>query len=83
MTLSLTEGRMTISIDFGSEEEKKITAEDVLLGAYDIISRVFSQKALIRAYHNTGPDTMTILKNTSSGKDDTASGTQADGVREE
>lgn len=42
MTLSLTEGRMTISIDFGSEEEKKITAEDVLLGAYDIISRVFS-----------------------------------------
>ncbi|MGM9775684.1 MAG: hypothetical protein ACI3ZG_02760 [Candidatus Coprenecus sp.] len=42
MTLSLTEGRMTISIDFCSEEEKKITAEDVLLGAYDIISRVFS-----------------------------------------
>ena len=33
---------MAISIDFGSEEEKKITAEDLLLGAYDIISRVFS-----------------------------------------
>ena len=30
---------MAISIDFGSEEEKKITAEDLLLGAYDIICK--------------------------------------------
>ena len=76
MILALTEGRMTISIDFGSEDENKITAEDVLLGAYDIISRIFSQKALIRAYQNTDPETMTILKNPNSGKDDTDSGTQ-------
>ena len=60
MTLSLTEGRMTISIDFGSTEEKQITAEDVLLGAYDIIARAFSQEQVIRAYYNTDPDTMDL-----------------------
>ena len=62
MTLSLTEGRMTISIDFGSSDEQKITTEEVLIGAYDIISRVFSQEQVIRAYYNTNPDTMTIIK---------------------
>lgn len=60
MTLSLTEGRMTISIDFGSSEEKQITAEEVLLGAYDIIARAFSQDQVIRAYYNTDPDTMDL-----------------------
>ena len=60
MTLSLTEGRMTISIDFGSEDEKQITAEEVLLGAYDIIARAFSQEQVIRAYYNTDPDTMDL-----------------------
>ena len=60
MTLSLTEGRMTISIDFGSSDEKQITAEDVLLGAYDIIALAFSQEQVIRAYYNTDPDTMDL-----------------------
>ena len=60
MTLSITEERMTISIDFGSSDEQKITAEEVLLGAYDIISRVFSQEQVIRAYYNTDPDTMDL-----------------------
>ena len=77
MTLSLKEGRMTISIDFGSSNEQKITAEDVLLGAYDIISRVFSQEQVIRAYYNTNPDTMTILKHPNLETDEHASGTQA------
>ena len=44
MALSLTEGRMTISRHFGSSEEKQITAEEVLLGAYDIIARALSQE---------------------------------------
>ena len=62
MELSLTEERMTISIDFGSSNERKITAEDVLLGAYDIIARVFSQEQVNRAYYNTNPETKTNLK---------------------
>ena len=69
MTLSLTEGRMTISIDFGSSEEKQITAEEVLLGAYDIIARAFSQDQVIRAYYNTDPDTMDLRTRPESPED--------------
>ena len=77
MTLSLTEGRMTISIDFGSSDEQKITEEEVLLGAYDIISRVFSQEQVIRAYYNTNPDTMSTLRYPNPQEDENASGKQA------
>ena len=69
MTLSLTEGRMTISIDFGSTEEKQITAEEVLLGAYDIIARAFSQDQVIRAYYKTDPDTMDLRTRPESPED--------------
>ena len=69
MELSLTEERMTISIDFGSSNEQKITAEDVLLGAYDIISRVFSQEQVIRAYRNTDPSTMDLRTSPESPED--------------
>ena len=69
MTLSLTEGRITISIDFGSSEEKQITAEEVLLGAYDIIARAFSQEQVIRAYYNTDPDTMDLRTRPESPED--------------
>ena len=30
--------------------------EEVLIGAYELISKVFSQEAVIRAYHKTDPD---------------------------
>ena len=74
MTLSITEERMTISIDFGSSNEQKITAEDVLLGAYDIISRAFSQEQVIRAYYNTNPDTMSTRRHPNPKMDENASG---------
>ena len=74
MELSLKEGRMTISIDFGSSDDNQITAEDVLLGAYDIISRVFSQEQVIRAYYNTNPDTMSTRRHPNPKIDEHASG---------
>lgn len=63
MTLSLKEGQMTISIEFVATDDKPITVEDVLIGAYDIISREFSQDQVIRAYYRTDPDTMSIRDN--------------------
>ena len=51
---------MTISMEFAATDEKPITAEEVLLGAYDIISRAFSQEEVIRAYYRTDPDTMDL-----------------------
>ena len=63
MKLSLNEGQMTISMDFAATDEKPITVEEVLIGAYDIISRAFSQEEVIRAYYRTDPDTMDLRPN--------------------
>ena len=47
-------------MDLPQEGDNYVTAEDVLIAAYDAISRVFSQEAVIRAYHRTDPDTMAL-----------------------
>lgn len=60
MQLSLKEQNMTITMDLTPEGDTDITAEDVLIAAYDAISRVFSQEAVIRAYHRTDPGTMAL-----------------------
>ena len=54
---------MTISIKKKKKKEKPITVEEVLIGAYDIISRAFSQEEVIRAYYRTDPDTMDLRPN--------------------
>ena len=60
MILSLKDGQMTISIEFVATDEKPTTVEEVLIGAYDIISRTFSQEEVIRAYYGTDPNTMDL-----------------------
>ena len=60
---------MTISMEFAATDEKPITAEEVLIGAYDIISRVFSQEQVIRAYRNTDPSTMDLRTSPESPED--------------
>ena len=60
MQLSLKEDNMTITMNLTPEGDNYVTAEDVLIAAYDAISRVFSQEAVIRAYHRTDPDTMAL-----------------------
>ena len=47
MILPLKDGQMTISIEFVATDEKSITVEDVLIGAYNIISREYSQEDMI------------------------------------
>ena len=58
MILSIKEDNMTVSIEFPETDEVKPSAADVLIGAYDIISRIFSQQAVVEAYYRTDPDTM-------------------------
>lgn len=51
---------MTICMDLTPEGDNYTTAEDALIAAYDAISRVFGQAAVIRAYNRTDPDTMSV-----------------------
>lgn len=47
MILSLKDGQMTISMEFVATDEKPVTVEDVLIGAYNIIAREYSQEDMI------------------------------------
>ena len=58
MILSIKEDNLTVSIEFPETDEVKPSAADVLIGAYDVISRIFGQGAVIDAYYRTDPDTM-------------------------
>ena len=58
MILSIKEDNLTVSIEFPEIDEVKPSAADVHIGAYDVISRIFSQEAVIGAYYSNDPDTM-------------------------
>jgi hypothetical protein len=58
MEILIKEGNLTVSHKLGSEWPNEITAEQALLAAYDVIGRIFGQKAVIKAYHRTNPDSM-------------------------
>ena len=60
MQLIMKEKNMTITMDLIPEGDNYVTAADALIAAYDAISRIFGQEAVIRAYHMTDPDTMSL-----------------------
>lgn len=62
MQMIIKEGRLTYIKDFTKNEDGVITPEEVLIGAYELIAKVFSQKSLIEAYHRTDPDTMDLRR---------------------
>ena len=40
--------------------DRYASPEEMLIGAYELISKVYSQQAVIEAYYRTDPDTMGI-----------------------
>lgn len=60
-TISITKKNLTMKWDLEEDdldEGKSVSCEDVLLGAFELISKFFSQNALIQAYYNLDPDTL-------------------------
>lgn len=61
MTLSIKHDNLTVAMELEEDDfEKSVSCEELLLAAYDAISRIFSQDALVKAYYNTDPDTMAL-----------------------
>lgn len=56
MELIIKEGSLT----YIKTLDTYASPEEVLIGAYELITKVFSQEAVIRAYYATDPDTMDI-----------------------
>lgn len=59
MTISIKQGDLYIAIDLEENDfDKSVSCEELMLAAFDIISRIFSDKAVVRAYYRLDPDTM-------------------------
>ena len=56
MELIIKEGSLTYIKAFKDDA----SAEEVLIGAYELIAKVYSQQSVINAYYNTDPDTMDV-----------------------
>lgn len=56
MELIIKEGSLTYIKAFKNDA----SVEEMLIGAYELLSKVYSQQAVIKAYNRTNPDTMDI-----------------------
>ena len=56
MEMRIKEGTLTYVKEF----DDYVTPEEMLIGAYELIAKVYSQQSVINAYYNTDPDTMGI-----------------------
>ena len=61
MTISIKQDNLTVAVELEEDGfEKTVSCEELLLAAYDAISRIFTQEGLVRAYYNTDPDTIAM-----------------------
>ena len=60
MEILIKDHGLTVSVSLDRGDGEGPTCEEVLLAAYDVISRVFTQEAVILAYYRTDPDTMAL-----------------------
>ena len=56
MELIIKEGTLTYVKEFDDD----VTTEEMLIGAYELIAKVYSQQSVINAYYRTDPDTMDV-----------------------
>lgn len=56
MELIIKEGDIT----YIKSLDRYASPEEMLIGSYELISKVYSQQAVIEAYYRTDPDTMGI-----------------------
>lgn len=59
MVISIQQGNLNVAIDLVEDTlDKSVTCEEVLLAAFDIICRIYSQRGVVKAYYRLNPDTM-------------------------
>ena len=56
MEMRIKEGTLTYIKEF----DEDVTTEEMLIGAYELIAKVYSQQSVINAYYRTDPDTMDV-----------------------
>ena len=60
MEIIIKEDNLTVSHKLEPEWPNEVSPADAMIAAYDVLSRIFGQKAVIDAYYRTDPDTMAV-----------------------
>ena len=61
MIISVKQGNLTVAAELEEDDfEKSVSCEELMLAAFDIISRIFSQRGVVKAYYRLNPDTMDL-----------------------
>ena len=62
MEIIIKEDNLTVSHKLEPHWPNEVSPVEAMLAAYDVLSRIFGQKAIIDAYYATDPDTMDVRK---------------------
>ena len=60
MEIIIKEDNLTVSHKLEPEWPNEVSPAEAMIAAYDVLSRIFGQKAVIDAYYRTDPDTMAV-----------------------
>ena len=61
MIISIKQDNLTVAVELEEDGfEKTVSCEELLLAAYNIISRIFSQRQIVEAYYRTDPDNFSV-----------------------
>lgn len=58
MQMIIKEGSLTYIKEF----DVQASVEEMLIGAYELLAKVYSQKSVIDAYYRTDPDSLNIRR---------------------
>ena len=60
MEIIIKEDNLTVSHKLEPEWPNEVSPAEAMIAAYDVLSRIFGQKAVIDAYYRTDLDTMAV-----------------------
>ena len=60
MEIIIKEDNLTVSHKLEPKWPDEVSPAEAMIAAYDVLSRIFGQAAIIKAYYLTDPDTMAI-----------------------
>ena len=60
MEIIIKEDNLTVSHKLEAEWPNEISPEQAMLATYDVLSRIFGQRAVVNAYYRTDPDSMVV-----------------------
>lgn len=63
MTISIKEDNLTVAIELEENDfDKSVSCEEAMIAAFDVLSRIFPEESVTRAYYRIDPDGLVIRK---------------------